>query len=181
MNSLKIYTVAEVNEAIEKQLADYAVREDLLEKVLFVLRRFDGKVINVRLKEAVRLALPEWTVCLERREYSGIRLCIWRGQSPINYDNQFSLTLAKKDETYARLSMTALVDLNAWYFAPLNSMLMVRAGLHQLRGNVESYVERWNDALRVLDALGKEVEGMYPLSSLFNVYVNIPREEVDTE
>jgi hypothetical protein len=174
----------EVIEKIDETLAHYTACRDLCEKVMFVLRRFEGKVINVRVKEALREALPEWTVYLEHSPYSGIRLNIWKGVGVITYGNQFSLTLAKKSETYARINACKMqTELNPWYFSISDSMLSARIELETLKLQASDFVSKWNIALCALKAISYQVT-VFPISTLFSVgYIGkMPEsEEVDTE
>jgi len=178
MNSLKIYTDEEVTQKLNACIEEGCLRHSLLWKVIPVIETMAGKVINVKLKDRIRAALPLWTVYVERSKYSGIRLTLWRGEGLITYSNQFSLQIAPKDETYARIDLEFIRTANPLLFNIPDRTLKLKAW----REKISDYVSRWNVTLYALKALASETGWLeYPLSSLFNVYIDTPREEVNTE
>lgn len=168
LGNLKILTESEVIAKIDETLANYAACQDLCEKVMFVLHRFEGRVINVRVKDAIQEALPEWTISIKHSPDSGIRLCLWNRERLIPYSNQFSLTLAKKSETYARVDSCNIPGLNPWYFGTTNSMSSACIELKAVRREVWDIVREWNAALRVLKSISDQV-AIFPVSTLFKV------------
>ena len=160
-------------EAVKKAVGAYIVEQDrdleIWQKVMEILKPFDGKAVSKRMETAVKKIFPDLTVYLEN-DYL-IILHIWGGRIG-SHDKRINIYLRKgKDAMNPSAYSHADTLTNSGYF---NFIQERNQSLHASLMNdarvIKELVGDFNNCVKRLQAINEEAERYgYPLSSILDL------------
>jgi hypothetical protein len=160
-------------EAVKKAVEAYIIEQDLhfeiWQKVMEILKPFDGKIISKRMETAVKKVFPDLTLYLEN-DYL-IILHIWGGR--IGSHNKEINIYLRKDKDALNPSAYSHADTlaNSGYFPYIPERnKSLRASLMNDARVIKELVGDWNNCVKRLQAINEEAERYgYPLSSILDM------------
>ena len=159
-------------EVVKKAVEAYIVEQDLhfeiWQKVMEVLKPFDGKAVTKRFETAVKKIFPDLTLYLEN-DYL-IILHIWGGE--IGWKNRITIYLRKgKDALNPSVYSHAETLANSGYFPYIpEKNQSLRASLMNDARVIKELVGDFNNCVKRLQAINEEAERYgYPLSSILDM------------
>lgn len=164
-------TVESVRKAVLERIQDLEARKNLFGIIQAELASWEGKVINVRLKNRLRQLLPDYIVLVKKSWY-GIQIVAYKGcgmaHSSINYDNPFTFQLTKETTPNQRLREDVYQNLNPSLFGSSGTIFAAVIKLDNFLEVIPEVVERWNQAIDDLENVSAAVPDIYPLTKLFS-------------
>jgi hypothetical protein len=160
-------------EAVKKAVEAYIIEQErdleIWQKVMEILKPFDGKAVSKRMETAVKKIFPDLTVYLEN-DYL-IILHIWGGRIG-SHDKRINIYLRKgKDAMNPSAYSHADTLANSGYFPFIperNEKL--RASLLNDARVIKELVGDFNNCVKRLQAVNEEAERYgYPLSSILDL------------
>jgi len=159
-------------EVVKKAVEAYIVEQDLhfeiWQKVMEVLKPFDGKAVTKRFETAVKKIFPDLTLYLEN-DYL-IILHIWGGE--IGWKKRITIYLRKgKDALNPSAYSHAETLANSGYFPYIPERNQgLRASLMNDARVIKELVGDFNNCVKRLQAVQEEAERYgYPLSSILDM------------
>jgi hypothetical protein len=160
-------------EAVKKAVEAYIVEQDrdleIWQKVMEILKPFDGKAVSKRMETAVKKVFPDLTIYLENDFL--IILHIWGGRIG-SHDKRINIYLRKgKDALNPSAYSHADTLANSGYFPYIPERNKnLRASLENDARAIKELVGDWNNCIKRLQAINEEAEKYgYPLSSILDM------------
>jgi hypothetical protein len=159
-------------EDVKKRLEDYIKEQEnhfaIWQKVMDVLKDYDGKIVSKKMESAVKKILPDYTIYLENDDL--IIFHIW-GKEIGNHEKRINIYLRKGKEALNPSAYSHSITLeNSGYFPYIperNEKL--KAFLANDGKMLKIMVKEWNRALIIMQNLNEQSENWgWPLSSIFD-------------
>lgn len=178
MDQIETYTSDNVRQRVLDTIGDLEHRGNLFRIVCNELSSWEGKVINVRLKNRLRQLLPGYIV-LVKKTWNGIEIIAYKGcgmeKSTINYENPFVFRLTKSTLANQRVSEDIYSTINPSYFGAAGTVFSHIITLKDFLTCIPEVVDRWNQALQDVADVAKLVPDIYPISRLFYIPITLRR------
>ena len=166
MASITVESPRDVVKAIES-VENYIVEQErdleIWQKVMEVLKPFDGKAVSKRMETAVKKALPDYTLYLDNDFLVTIQ--IWG--SDVGYNKRIAIYLRHDEKVYNHAKTLE----NSGYFNFIQEKNQgLRASLMNDARVIKELVGDFNNCVKRLQAVNEEAERYgYPLSSILDM------------
>ena len=152
-----------VVEAVEAYIVEQERDLDVWQKIMEVLKPFDGKIISKRIETACKKIFPSFTLYLENE--SLVIIHIWGGE--IGYNKRINIYFRHDEKVY---NHAKTLD-NSGYFPYIpEKNEKLRASLANDARVIKELVGDFNNCVKRLQAVNQEAENYgYPLSSILDM------------
>ena len=155
--------VVKVIESVQNYIAEMERDLEIWQKVMKVLKDFDGKVISKRIETAVKKILPDYTLYLEND--SLVTIQIWGAD--VGYNKRIAIYLRHNEKVYNHKK--TLENSGYFPFIPEKNERL-RASLMNDARVIKELVGDFNNCVKRLQAVNEEAERYgYPLSSILDM------------